>query len=78
MFIHHPYIPESLLLNKREVFISQNCPLTIVLNSQLSFLNKIIRSVFTETGFAFEEKEGNQHHLMGYTLPLICFEDIVL
>ena len=78
MLVSHKHIPAELLADKREVELSRLMPLVVVVNSHISFLNNTIRAVFREYGYPFEERQAESHELMGYTLPIICYENVVL
>ena len=57
--------------------INKENPLVVILSKRLTFLNKTIQSVLEYHQMAFEVRDEGKNKLMGYTLPIICFEDIV-
>ena len=50
----------------------------MIFSKKITFLNKTIQSVLEHHHFAFKIIDEEMDKLMGYTLPIICLEDIIL
>ena len=78
MLLESGHVAEWAKEKKRRVEVSDDRPLVLVLSEDFGFMGKFAESVLMHNKFSIVVKHFKGKELMGHTLPILIFEDVIL
>lgn len=78
MLLDGGHIAEWAREKKRRVEVSDDQPLVLVVSEDFVFLGEFAESVLLHNKFSIVVKHFKGKELMGHTLPILIFEDVIL